>query len=95
MQFRPWRRITAAIQPRYNRDSGRFRTFSSFSDDPYSPVGLLFQLPTSLSLRPLSGTISTPDTAELKTPSTIATFLRPLSQNCSVDDSSSDYPIEI
>ena len=39
--------ITAAIQP-------RFRTRSSSSDDPYSPVGLLFQLPIALSLRPPS-----------------------------------------
>ena len=31
-----------AIQPRDNRDSGRFRTFTSSSDDTYSPVGLPF-----------------------------------------------------
>ena len=61
MQFRPWRLITATIQPRYSRDSGRysrdtaailprFRTCTSSSDDPYSPIRLLFQLPTPLSL---------------------------------------------
>ena len=39
-------RDTAATQPRYRRDTAaiqpRFRTFTSSSDDPYSPVGLLF-----------------------------------------------------
>ena len=59
--------ITAAIQPRYSRDTAailgdtaaiqlRFRTCSNSYDDPYSPVGLLFRLTTSLSLRPLSVT---------------------------------------
>ena len=48
--------VTAWLQPRYSRDSGRFRTCSSSPDDPFSPVGLLFQLPTSLNLRPLSVT---------------------------------------
>ena len=42
--------ITAAIQPRYSRDSVRFRTCTSSPDDPFSPVRLLFQLPTSLGL---------------------------------------------
>ena len=43
---------------RYNRDSGRYScdSCSSSSDDPNSPVKLRFQLPTSLSLRPLSVT---------------------------------------
>ena len=55
-QFRPWRLITAAIQPRFSGGSPRFRTCTTSSDDPYSPIGLLFsyQLPTSLSPRPLS-----------------------------------------
>ena len=35
---------------RYSCDSGRFRTCTSSYYDPFSPVGLLFQLPTALSL---------------------------------------------
>ena len=45
VQFRAWRLITAALQPLLLAimcDSGRFRTFTISSDDPWSPVGLLF-----------------------------------------------------
>ena len=41
--------VKKTIQP-------RFRKFTSSSDDPRSPLGLLFQLPTALSMRPLSVT---------------------------------------